>query len=101
MLSVYTRHYPPCTHRINHRRCRCPQGTLPDGRSIRTSAQTRSWDKAQTKMPGMEDTADPHKPTVKAKVTIAEVIQNFRDDEMSRHLNKHSLKKVSSSSKSN
>src|SRR6185437_4338566 len=36
MLSVYTRHYSPCTHTdINHRRCRCPkwiQGTLPDGR---------------------------------------------------------------------
>lgn len=97
MLSVYTRHYPPCTHTdINHRRCRCPkwiQGTLPDGHSIRTSAQTRSWDKAEIKMRGMEDAADPHKPAVKAKVTIAEVIQSFRDDEKSRHLNKHSLKK--------
>jgi len=97
MLSVYTRHYSPCTHTdINHRRCRCPkwiQGTLPDGRSIRISAQTRSWDKAEIKMRGKEDAADPHKPAVKAKVTIAEVIQSFRDDEKSRHLNKHSLKK--------
>ena len=26
MLSVYTRHYPPCTHTdICHRRCRCPK----------------------------------------------------------------------------
>ena len=41
-------------------------------------------------MRGMEDAADPHKPAVKAKVTIAEVIQSFRDDEKSRQLNKHS-----------
>jgi len=97
MLSVYTRHYSPCTHTdINHRRCRCPkwiQGTLPDGRSIRTSAQTRSWEKAEVKARAMEDAADPHKPAARAKVTIADAIQSFRDDEKSRHLNKHSLKK--------
>lgn len=97
MLSVYTRHYPPCTHTdIDHRRCRCPkwiQGTLPDGRSIRTSAQTRSWEKAEIKMRAMEDAADPHKPAVKSRVTIDDAIQSFRDDERSRHLSKDSQKK--------
>lgn len=44
-------------------------------------------------MRAMEDIADPHKPGVKAKVTIAGANQSFRDDEKSRHLNKHSLKK--------
>jgi integrase len=66
---------------------------LPDGRSIRASAQTRSWEKAEIKMRAMEDAADPHKPAVKPKVTIDAAIQDFRDDEKSRHLNKHSLKK--------
>jgi integrase len=97
MLSVYTRHYPPCTHTdINHRRCHCPkwiQGTLPDGRSIRTSAQTRSWEKAEVKMRAIEDAADPHKPAIKSRVTIDDAIQSFRDDERSRHLSKDSQKK--------
>jgi len=97
MLSVYTRHYPPCTHTdINHRRCRCPkwiQGTLPDGRSIRTSAQTRSWEKAEVKARAMEDVADPNKPAAKARVTINDATQSFRNDEKSRHLSKDSVKK--------
>lgn len=44
-------------------------------------------------MRAIEDAADPHKPAIKPRVTIAEAIQSFRDDEKSRHLNKHSLKK--------
>jgi hypothetical protein len=39
MLSVYTRHYPPCPQTdSNHRRCRCPKwinGTLPTGKFVR------------------------------------------------------------------
>lgn len=97
MLSVYSRHYPPCTHTdIYHRRCRCPkwlQGKLPDGRLIRISAGTRSWEKAEIKARRMEDVADPSKPTVRARVTIDDAIQCFRDDEHSRHLNKHTHKK--------
>lgn len=97
MLSVYTRHYPPCTHTdINHRRCRCPkwiQGTLPDGRTVRTSAQTRSWEKAEIKARKMEDVADPNKPSARVRATIVDAIQCFRDDEQSRHLSKHSQKK--------
>src|ERR1017187_1165288 len=48
MLSVYTRHYPPCTQADgNHRRCHCPKwinGTLPTGKFVRVSAKTRSWE---------------------------------------------------------
>ena len=52
MLSVYSRHYPPCTSDdINYKRCRCPKwinGLLgPDGPFIRRSAKTRSWEKAE------------------------------------------------------
>lgn len=97
MLSVYTRHYPPCKQTdINHRRCKCPkwiQGTLPDGRPLRTSARSRSWDKAEIKARALEDAADPHKPEVRAKVKIVEAIKAFRDDEDSRHLSKAARKK--------
>src|ERR1700678_2519707 len=52
MLSVYTRHYSPCTSDdLNYKRCRCPKwinGVLgSDGPFIRRSAQTRSWEKAE------------------------------------------------------
>jgi integrase/recombinase XerD len=51
MLSVYSRHYRPCTSDdINYKRCRCPKwvnGLLgSDGPFIRWSAKTRSWEKA-------------------------------------------------------
>ena len=50
MLSPYTRHYAPCKQvDISYRRCKCPkwvQGNLPDGRYLRKSAKTRSWEKA-------------------------------------------------------
>src|SRR6201998_3470337 len=52
MLSVYSRHYPPCTSDdINYKRCRCPKwinGVLgSDGPFLRRSAKTRSWEKAE------------------------------------------------------
>jgi len=52
MLSVYSRHYPPCTSDdINYKRCRCPKwvnGLLGSaGPFIRRSAKTRSWEKAE------------------------------------------------------
>jgi integrase/recombinase XerD len=52
MLSVYSRHYPPCTSDdLNYKRCRCPKwvnGILgSDGPFIRKSAKTRSWEKAE------------------------------------------------------
>jgi integrase/recombinase XerD len=52
MLSVYARHYPPCTSDdLNYKRCRCPKwinGVLgSDGPFIRRSAKSRSWEKAE------------------------------------------------------
>ena len=52
MLSVYSRHYPPCSSGdINYKRCRCPKwinGVIgPNGPFIRRSAKTRSWEKAE------------------------------------------------------
>lgn len=47
MLSVYTRHYPPCPQTdLNYRRCRCPKwimGTIEStGAFVRVSARTRA-----------------------------------------------------------
>ena len=41
----------------------------------------------------MEDVADPHKPNVQPRVEIAIAIQSFLEDEESRNLSKHTLKK--------
>ena len=51
MLSIYTRHYPPCLHTdIHYRRCRCPKwicGRLDSEGQIRRSAHTRNWSRAE------------------------------------------------------
>ena len=95
MLSVYTRRYPPCIHsNIHLRRCGCPkwiQGTLADGRTVRLSARTCSWEKAEIRARAMEDVADPHKPNVKPRIEIAIAIQSFLEDEESRNLSKHTF----------
>lgn len=62
MLSVYTRHYPPCAETdSNYRRCRCPKwinGTLLTGNFIRLSGRTRSWEKAERKARALEADAE-------------------------------------------
>ncbi len=97
MLSPYTRHYPPCKQtEISYRRCRCPkwiQGTLPDGRYLRKTAKTRSWEKAETLCRRLEDESDPNKPEARPRAKIVEAIQTFRKDEESRSLTAGTLKK--------
>lgn len=66
---------------------------MPDGRFLRESAKTRSWEKAEVRARALEDIADPNKPSVKERTTIADAIQSFRDDEKSRHLSKDSQRK--------
>jgi hypothetical protein len=61
MLSVYTRHYPPCPRTdIHYRRCRCPKwirGVFENGDRVRLSARTRSWVDAERKAREMERAA--------------------------------------------
>jgi integrase len=66
---------------------------LPDGRFIRFSARTRSWEKAEIQARAKEDAADPNKPSVRERVRLEDAIQDFRDDEKSRHLSKDSQRK--------
>ena len=54
MLSVYTRHYPPCAQSDPYyRRCHCPKwimGTVETtGAFVRVSARTRAWERAEKK----------------------------------------------------
>jgi integrase len=97
MLSPYTRHYSPCKQTgISYRRCKCPkwiQGTLPDGRSLRKSAKTRSWEKAEMLCRRLEDESDPNKPEAKPRTKSVDAIQTFREDEDSRRLTEGTLKK--------
>jgi hypothetical protein len=67
--------------------------SCPTGGRFGRQPHTRSWERAEIKARAMEDAADPNRPAVKVTITINDAIQSFRDDERSRHLNKHSLKK--------
>jgi hypothetical protein len=93
LLSVYTRHYPPCNRTESHfRRCRCPKwinGTLPDGSFLRESAKTRSWEAAERKARMMEAPADPMRKLSsepELRVPIEQAVQEFLRDEEARQL---------------
>jgi hypothetical protein len=43
MLSVYTRHYPPCPHHdLHYRRCHCPKWVKARQRQL-TASVRRAW----------------------------------------------------------
>ncbi|HEY1965119.1 MAG TPA: hypothetical protein VGG59_09320, partial [Acidobacteriaceae bacterium] len=63
MLSVYTRHAADCAKAKDKdwRRCRCPKwvwGTH-NGKFLRISAKTRSWEKAEEYRRQLEGTSSP------------------------------------------
>jgi integrase/recombinase XerD len=95
VLRVYTRHYPPCTRtESGYRRCHCPKwinGTLPTGKFIRMSANSRSWEGAERKARLLEVNADPLRqepPDKSIRITIEEAIRDFLADEQARQLAK-------------
>jgi integrase/recombinase XerD len=106
MLSVYSRHYPPCpSSDLNYKRCRCPKwinGLLgSDGPFIRRSAKTRSWEKAEdfkrkleeeyeAKQQGLEETSRP-KP---ALVTVKEAVSRFLNSKRNENLADSTLDKL-------
>lgn len=109
MLSVYTRHYPPCEKKNPAwRRCKCPkwiQGTLDSGEFIRRSAKTRSWAKAQKQANEIEN-PDPAKTTQRPdpivrkpkpdpnRCAISTAVEKFLDDAKSRGLKDSSRGKL-------
>lgn len=106
MLSVYSRHYPPCpSNDLNYKRCRCPKwinGLLgSDGAFIRRSAKTRSWEKAEdfkrkleeeyeAKQQGLEEASRP-KP---ALGTVKEAVSRFLNSKRNENLADSTLDKL-------
>ena len=95
MLSVYTRHSNDCPKKvdINWRRCRCPKwinGTL-DGRFIRRTAKTRSWEKAEELKRAWEAAAGPNKLDA---VTLDEAVEAYLTDAKARELRQATLYKL-------
>ena len=98
MLSVYSRHYPPCpSDDINYKRCRCPKwinGILgSDGPFVRRSAKTRSWEKAEdfkrkleeeyeAKQQGLEEASRPEPTLVTVKDAVARFLNSKRNENL-------------------
>ena len=106
MLSVYSRHYPPCpSSDLNYKRCHCPKwinGILgSDGPFIRRSAKTRSWEKAEdfkrkledeyeARKKGLEEASHPE-PTL---VTVKEAVARFLNSKRNENLADSTLDKL-------
>jgi integrase len=98
MLSIYSRHYPPCpSDDINYKRCRCPKwinGILgSDGPFIRRSAKTRSWEKAEdfkrkleeeyeAKAKRLEEASRPEPALVTVKEAVARFLNSKRNENL-------------------
>lgn len=100
MLNVYTRHSHDCEHRddMGWRRCRCPKwlrGVLPDGKGLRTSAKSRSWEQAEKRARQLETENDPFcsQTPKKAPASLREAVLLFLDDQAARGLESSSQKK--------
>jgi integrase len=101
MLNVYTHHSEECDHRndMSWRRCRCPKwlrGVLPNGRNLRTSAKTRSWEQAEKYARRLEAENDPlreDEARSTAPAAIREAVQLFLDDQAACGLESTSQKK--------
>ena len=79
MLSVYTRHYPPCAQSDPYyRRCHCPKWIMgiveTTGTFVRVSARTRAWEKAEKKARLMDANAADPSP---ARATVEEALDAF------------------------
>ena len=89
-LFVYSRHTADCAHREDRfwHRCRCPKwirGVLR-GKEIRKSAKTRSWERPEEKIRRLEQRAHSAERKAEHQVTIREAVEDFLEDECSRHL---------------
>ena len=87
MLSIYTRHYPPCSRTdLHYRRCHCPKwirGILEGTGFLRFSAKTRNWAEAGLKARRMEQAATENSAGL-SSVTVESAITAYVADQEAR-----------------
>ncbi len=100
MLHVYTRHIAKCDHsRDPHwRRCHCPKwirGLLLNGKKLRHSPQTGSWENAEKLARKLEAEIDTEREKTEARreFTLREGVEMFLGDQQARGLGKETQKK--------
>ena len=103
MLTIFRRHNKTrddnqgCPHAKDpyYKRCRCPmwiRGTV-DGRVIKESLKTRSWEKAEAERDRRNRSDDPALPKVEP-ITVAEAVDQFLADSETRDCGKETLHKL-------
>jgi hypothetical protein len=81
MLFVYARHTSECQHKSDpkYRRCRCPKWIdgYVDGKRIRQSARTRSWEQAEHNARSIGELSDPGQPSRPVAKTIMSAVDDY------------------------
>jgi integrase len=94
-LFVYTRHTLDCAKHDDRfwKRCHCPKWIrgIVDGKNIRQTARTRSWEKAEKLRKSMDEGGAP---VPAAPLTIAQALADFIADAEMRNLAPATLSKL-------
>jgi len=106
-LFVYTRHTSDCPNKTDRfwKRCRCPKwirGTL-NGSAIRQTADTRSWEKAESERRRLEDAAERQAAAIRQGevprreievVTIEDAVDRFLGSKRNENLAESTMGKL-------
>lgn len=102
IVSVWTRHFEDCEHRIdrNYRRCACPKhlNWAFAGKQFRQSAKTASWEIATRKARAVELEYQQRElgetPKKQELVTLEKAVEAYLDDKRSQQLKDTTLTKL-------
>lgn len=91
-VDVYARHSADCPHASDraYKRCRCPKWLTwrEDGKEVRQSAKTRSWEKAQEVAVAIEDrfrrALKGDDVDLPGQMTVAEAVRLYLEDKVAQ-----------------
>ena len=98
MLTLYRRHNPACSKQSDRywKRCTCPmwaEGTV-DGKYVRRSLKTKSWEKATRIKKEIDESQNPDPKPKDEPVSVVQAVEEYLADAKARELGEATLYKL-------